>query len=291
MSDVFDFHIHRYMVKFNLACWGIPLIFPIIGLIWGKSDFANPRTCFLRKKYGLVTFYSPIILGILFNMFKFSRIFWSLFHGDIALEFDRNLSQLDKRKRQLKTAIKLMTLLGVSWIFGFFLIINEVNTVWLRWLFIIFNSTQGTFIFILYSLLNEDLRKVWRNKLSPSGSAAAPGYRTPGARARRPGSIQVTQAIEMEPLRLENASRPSRMDDVMAVSDCEESSSTLSTQTLPAQPPIVNSELLFENWSEGAQMYDNIGAVIPDNSLNLKRNYPARAKQRKLILERLTKDR
>ena len=43
VSNVFNSHISKYMLKFNLACWGIPLIFPIIGIIWGQSNFATPK--------------------------------------------------------------------------------------------------------------------------------------------------------------------------------------------------------------------------------------------------------
>ena len=46
-----------------------------------------------------------------------------------------------------------MTLLGVAWIFGFFLIIEETNTIWLRWLFIIFNSTQVLPLSFTFSLI------------------------------------------------------------------------------------------------------------------------------------------
>ena len=198
VSNVFDSLIQRYILKLNLSCWGIPLIPPIIGIIWSKSDFANPKTCFLRKKYGLVTFYGPVILGILFNAFNFIRIAWSLFRADSVI--DRNVSEMEKTKRRLKTAIKIMTLLGISWMFGFFLIINETNVIWLRWLFIVFNSTQGIFIFILYPVLNEDLRKLWKNKLSNSGSTVITHNRIPAARMREPCSTRGTDEIEMEHL-------------------------------------------------------------------------------------------
>ena len=93
-----------------------------------------------------------------------------------------------------------MTLLGISWMFGFFLIINETNVIWLRWLFIVFNSTQGIFIFILYPVLNEDLRKLWKNKLSNSGSTVITHNRIPAARMREPCSTRGTDEIEMEHL-------------------------------------------------------------------------------------------
>ena len=269
VSHVFDSHIHRYMLKFNLACWGIPLIFPIIGLVWGQSDFADPRTCFLRKKYGLATFYGPVILGILFNIFNFVRIAWSLFREDNVV--DRNVSQLDKRKRQFKTAIKMMTLLGTSWIFGFFLIINKENTIWLRWLFIIFNSIQGTAIFFLYPVLNKDLRKVWKNMLNISGSAAAPRYRTPGARTRGTHPTRAATALEMEPLRPAAPSVPPRRDNLATAREYEESSNAPPIQ--PCAPPIpprtiTATKILFKVRSDGVHIYDNIASMISDNLLN-----------------------
>ena len=179
VSDVMSSHIHRYMLKFNLVCWGVPLIFPIAGIIWGQQELASPKTCFLRKKYGLVTFYGPIVLCNLFNILTFIRITWSVFGSGNKETGKIPVSDMERRKRQLKFATTVMTLLGVSWILGFFLIIDGDNTIWIRWLFIIFNSTQGIFIFILYVVLNKDLRMVWRGLLKNCGSAKASHHRTP----------------------------------------------------------------------------------------------------------------
>ncbi len=45
-------------------------------------------------------------------------------------------------QKQFKSAVTVMSLLGVAWIFGFFLVMQGVNLMWLRYRFIIFNSTQ-----------------------------------------------------------------------------------------------------------------------------------------------------
>ena len=165
ISNVFNSHISNYMFKFNLACWGIPLIFPTIGIIWAGSKFANPSTCFLRMEYGLVTFYAPIILCTLFNTFIFIKLSWTVLWKNERESCGLSLGERQSRKKQMKFAVTVMTLLGITWILGFFLIVDGINTIWLRWLFIVFNSTQGIFIFYLYVLQNKDLLKVWKTLL------------------------------------------------------------------------------------------------------------------------------
>ena len=61
------------------------------------------------------------------------------------------LQQLTPSQRQFKSALAVMVLLGAGWVFGFLLIIEEVNTAPLRWLFIIVNCSQvkGIVIFRL----------------------------------------------------------------------------------------------------------------------------------------------
>ncbi|XP_063695070.1 adhesion G-protein coupled receptor G7-like isoform X2 [Bolinopsis microptera] len=203
VSAVMDSHIHRYMLKFNLACWGIPLIFPIIGIIWGQTDFANPRTCFIRQKYGLVTFYGPVIFCILFNIFIFVRIAWSIFRKQSMETGKKPVSDLERKKKQFKFAITVMTLLGVAWIFGFFLIIKGDNTIWLRWLFIVFNSTQGIFIFILYVVMNDNLKKVWSKLLNIADSDKPSHSSVPYSRSKDRSEIVAAKGRH-EPLKHES---------------------------------------------------------------------------------------
>ena len=173
VSNVFNSHISKYMLKFNLVCWGIPLIFPITGIIWGQSNFANPETCFLRKQYGLVTFYTPVTLSILFNSFIFIRLSWSIFWKSKEDNEGLPTREENKMKKQLKFAVTVMTMFGVGWILGFFLIIEEMNPIWLRWLFIICNSSQGMIIFYLYVLQSKDLAKMWKERLNISRSSSS----------------------------------------------------------------------------------------------------------------------
>ena len=167
VSCVLNSYIHRYMLKFNLVCWGLPLVFPIIGLCWGGARFANPRTCFLQAPYGYLTFYSPMAACVVFNTAIFIRIAGSIFRRkEVSMDSGKDVMRL---VREFKSAVLAMSLFGVTWMFGFFLVFEQVNNTWLRYIFIALNSTQGIWIFVLYVLLKEDLKKVWKRLLGLAG--------------------------------------------------------------------------------------------------------------------------
>lgn len=70
-----------------------------------------------------------------------------------------------KRKQQEKlhstrVAFTCSVLLGLSWIFGV-LAIGDLTEVF-QWLFCIFNSLQGFFIFIFYTIKNKDAWHEWK---------------------------------------------------------------------------------------------------------------------------------
>ena len=50
-------------------------------------------------------------------------------------------------------------LLGVTWVFAIFAVKDA--TIFFQWLFCIFNSLQGFFIFIFYTVRNQEVRKEW----------------------------------------------------------------------------------------------------------------------------------
>ena len=44
LVKVLGVYIHRAMLKYCLLGWGVPIIFPLIGVAWGGADFADPKT-------------------------------------------------------------------------------------------------------------------------------------------------------------------------------------------------------------------------------------------------------
>ena len=44
LVKVLGVHISKAMMKFSVFAWGTPIIFPLIGYIWGGNKFVDPRT-------------------------------------------------------------------------------------------------------------------------------------------------------------------------------------------------------------------------------------------------------
>ena len=80
------------------------------------------------------------------------------------------------RRSGIKSTVVLFPLLGVTWLFG--ILALDSKTIAFQYLFAIFNSLQGFFIFIFHCLLNSEVRSVgylvshfpemvWRSHKSP----------------------------------------------------------------------------------------------------------------------------
>ncbi|CAC5372501.1 unnamed protein product [Mytilus coruscus] len=81
-----------------------------------------------------------------------------------------NKSSISQR---LKGAIALIVLLGLTWAFAIFAI--DGGGIVFQYLFTIFNSLQGLFIFIFYCLLKTEAQQAWKRKLG----RAPPKYSGP----------------------------------------------------------------------------------------------------------------
>lgn len=112
---------------------------------------------------------------------------YKMFHHTTVLKPES--SCLDNIKSWVIGAIALLCLLGLTWAFGL-MFINE-STVIMAYLFTIFNSLQGMFIFIFHCVLQKKVRKEYgkcfrtqccsrKSTDSSLGSAKTSGARTPG---------------------------------------------------------------------------------------------------------------
>ena len=63
---------------------------------------------------------------------------------------------------QSRIAFACNVLLGITWIFA--LLAVGKATMYFQWLFCIFNSLQGFFIFVFYTLRNQDVKKAWAKR-------------------------------------------------------------------------------------------------------------------------------
>ncbi|XP_063685965.1 uncharacterized protein LOC134819758 [Bolinopsis microptera] len=168
LVKVFGTYISRAMLKYSLVGWGAPLVFPLIAVAWGRAEFADPKTCFIKYPYGLATFYAPVVLGVLVNWVLFFFIVRVILVASKNKAQKMGDSNVKMRQKQLQSALAVSTLLGLSWIIGSFLLVDNRNystiNIALRWLFTLLNAPQGIFIFLFYVVLKEDTRNFWLQK-------------------------------------------------------------------------------------------------------------------------------
>ncbi|NWS07576.1 AGRG2 protein, partial [Motacilla alba] len=169
LVKVFNTYVRKYILKFCVVGWGLPAI--VVSIVLAVSP----------DNYGLITTGKVSINGPdEFCWIKNRIVFYITAVGYFCLVFLINISMFIvvliqlcriKKKKQLgaqrKTSIQdlrsvagLTFLLGITWGFAFFTA-NEVFT----YLFTIFNTLQGFFIFVFYCVTKENVRKQWRRYL------------------------------------------------------------------------------------------------------------------------------
>ncbi|XP_028396995.1 adhesion G-protein coupled receptor D1-like [Dendronephthya gigantea] len=142
-----------------LVGWVCPTIIAIITWVLLRDEVVSKYHCWLSVKSGAIwAFVGPGLLIILINfiiLVVVMRTTWVRF-GD------------DKEYGRLKSATKtfgaVIPILGITWIFGV-MAFNESSIVF-QYLFAITNSLQGALIFILYCLVNKEVRNELRRKLT-----------------------------------------------------------------------------------------------------------------------------
>ncbi|XP_070567739.1 adhesion G-protein coupled receptor G6-like [Ptychodera flava] len=160
LVKVFEKYIKNFMVKFSLIGWGVPLIIVIIVLAVDVNNYGykyNDRICWLSQYAFYGAFLVPFGIVLIYN----SVIFCLVIHQICGL----NSRAMTKSERfsiqaQLKAAIGLMALLGLTWTFAIFAI-SEASLVFM-YLFAIFNSLQGLFIFVFHCALKTDIQNGWK---------------------------------------------------------------------------------------------------------------------------------
>ena len=110
-------------------------------------------------------FLAPIFAILLFNTIIFVAVVV------VLMRHTRNTLGRMKEQVNLKTTVRLllgisgtMSLFGLTWFFAA-LTVKEASTAF-QFLFAIFNSLQGFFIFVFFCVLSKDARELWKEVLS-----------------------------------------------------------------------------------------------------------------------------
>ncbi|CAH1277276.1 ADGRL3 [Branchiostoma lanceolatum] len=170
-----------FIYKAAVTAWGLPLI-AMLSTVGPSAVYKYRRSnyCWLAELPLTYAFLVPAGLILMFNMVVFSIVMYKLVKGDKEQRALRGAKETKADHqwliRQLRRAFSMMALFGLTWLFGFFVIDgdSDARTVF-AYLFCIFNTLQGLFIFIFHCALREDMRKWWK-KLACKGKIKKKQY-------------------------------------------------------------------------------------------------------------------
>lgn len=100
----------------------------------------------------------PIGVVLLFNFTILVFVMRALNKRTVAAS--QQVGKISKILRKTKIALACSVLLGLTWFFGLFAI--DEAALPFQWLFTIFNSLQGFFIFVFYTLTSPEVQKEWK---------------------------------------------------------------------------------------------------------------------------------
>ncbi|KAJ8271354.1 hypothetical protein COCON_G00102130 [Conger conger] len=155
LVEVFESE-HSRRKYFYLVGYGVPALIVGVSAAVDYQSYGTDRVCWLRlDTYFIWSFIGPATLIIMLNVIFLGIALYKMFHHTAILKPDSGC--LDNIKSWVIGAIALLCLLGLTWAFGL-MYINE-STVIMAYLFTIFNSLQGMFIFIFHCILQKKVRK------------------------------------------------------------------------------------------------------------------------------------
>ncbi|XP_075459606.1 adhesion G protein-coupled receptor L3 isoform X9 [Ascaphus truei] len=187
LVEVFESE-HSRRKYFYLVGYGMPALIVSVSAAVDYRSYGTDKVCWLRlDTYFIWSFIGPATLIIMLNVIFLGIALYKMFHHTAILKPESGC--LDNIKSWVIGAIALLCLLGLTWAFGL-MYINE-STVIMAYLFTIFNSLQGMFIFIFHCVLQKKVRKEYGKCLrthccsgksteNSIGSGKTSGSRTPG---------------------------------------------------------------------------------------------------------------
>ncbi|XP_069175729.1 uncharacterized protein [Procambarus clarkii] len=161
-------YIPRFLWKASVCAWGIPLLPILVVLVYdpslydSKEEYTNGKICWMSVDGFKYAFLPPLVATMTANLIIFSMII----HGAVCGRA-RVTSTMPERTlfmNQFRMAVSVFFLLGFTWIFGL-LAVSHARTVF-SYLFCIFNTLQGFFLFVFHVFRERSARKYWKDFLS-----------------------------------------------------------------------------------------------------------------------------
>ncbi|KAL7985193.1 hypothetical protein Chor_003763, partial [Crotalus horridus] len=147
----------KYMkICMYLIGYGFPVLIVAISAAINPGAFGTLNSCWLNPDF-IWSFTGPVCVIIVVNLVFFCLILKTL-HEKLASPNSQTSTVRNTRSLMFK-AIAHVFILGVTWCFGLFQY-GSLKDV-MAYIFTIFNSAQGIFIFLVHCLLNQKVREAY----------------------------------------------------------------------------------------------------------------------------------
>ncbi|XP_074061347.1 adhesion G-protein coupled receptor D1 [Macrotis lagotis] len=149
-------HVYYYAIG-----WGFPLVICIISVSSSMDSYGENHNCWLSLGKGAIwAFVAPALFVIMVNigiLIAVTRVI-----SRISAENYKVHGEANGFKLTAKAVAVLLPILGSSWIFGVLAVNN--HAIIFQYMFAVFNSLQGFFIFLFHCLLNSEVRAAFKHK-------------------------------------------------------------------------------------------------------------------------------
>ncbi|XP_042371703.1 adhesion G-protein coupled receptor D2 isoform X2 [Plectropomus leopardus] len=152
----------RHMKYYYLIGWGLPVLIVTITLASASGKYSADGYCWLSVQNGIIWgFAGPVIFIIMVNIMVLTRVvvitISTAKRRSIMLAM--GASPVDQAYEQIRAAVKavlvLLPILGLTWLCGVLVPFSIV----MAYIFILLNSLQGLFIFLIYGVYNTESMK------------------------------------------------------------------------------------------------------------------------------------
>ncbi|XP_072041836.1 uncharacterized protein [Amphiura filiformis] len=155
---------NRLPIYMGIA-WGLPAPIVIVTAGIKFEKYTSGNSCWLNTDDGIIwAFVAPVIVVIICNTCILFMIGYILYKSANAVSDDVN--KMAGTRTCIKGALILTPLLGTTWLFG--LLAIDKAAIAFQYLFILCNSLQGLFIFLIYCVMNKEVQNVVRKSLENS---------------------------------------------------------------------------------------------------------------------------
>ncbi|XP_077528654.1 uncharacterized protein LOC144141029 isoform X3 [Haemaphysalis longicornis] len=161
-------YVPNLVLKAAFGAWGVPMLVILSVLIVNPTEYHKRKDiCWLDREALLYSFLLPVGLILTANVVVFSVVVFSIYcRRQKGLRSTQ--SQVDLAKAQLRATVCIVFLLGLTWIFAYLSLLEEVSIAWghlFEYLFVGTSSLQGLVIFIFHVAYDKTAREFWLGQI------------------------------------------------------------------------------------------------------------------------------